>query len=452
MRSRLIEKLHQLEIQEAEATDDLQMIETKLLDARELEDVIEPFSETATENSDTFDEESAAAFLSQSTYGSLSKSSANKARKRKAMRRRSAPILHQHYEAGSLIKAFPAHNESITTLDFDFPFGTMVTASIDDTVRVWNLATGRCQGLLEGHIASVRCLQLEETLVATGSTDAKIKLWDLGVSDQYSAVPPSAVTNLINKYRNLSDSDDERSSQTAVDGRESRQSEPGQAVDCCVQTLDAHVGEVTALHFINQTLVSGSQDRTIRQWDLTTGRLLQTMDILGFSGNSWTGGTNSFVSTGVRGSGDFVGALQCFDQGLAAGTADGIVRFWDLRTGAVARELTGHTGPVTALQFDDLHLVSGSLDRSVRIWDLRTGSIHDAYAYEEGITDLHFDARRIVAAAGEPYAKVYDRVDGRHWGCGEEETAESGIVKVVKNKEGYLVGGRSNGMVGIWSI
>lgn len=451
MRLRLIEKLEQFEIQEVEATDDLQAIETRLMEAREFEEVMELESETATTTSDTFDED-ANAFLSQSTYGSLSRSSANKARKRKAQRRKSAPILHQHFDSGSLIKSLPAHNEAITALDFDYPFGTMITASLDDTVRVWNLATGRCQGLLEGHIASVRCLQLEDTLVATGSTDAKIKLWDLGLSDQYAAVPPSSVSNLINKYRNSSDSEDERSSQTAVDGRDVRQNETSAVADCCVHTLDAHVGEVTALHFINQTLVSGSQDRTIRQWDMTTGRLIQTMDILSFSGTAWIGGSSAFVDAGVGGSGDFVGALQCFEQGLAAGTADGIIRFWDLRTGAVARELTGHTGPVTSLQFDDIHLVSGSLDRSVRIWDLRTGSIHDAYAYERSITDLHFDAKRIITAAGEGYVKVYDRIEGRHWGCGEDDETSTGIVKTVKCKEGYLVGGKNDGTAAIWSI
>jgi division protein 1 len=39
----------------------------------------------------------------------------------------------------------------ITALDFDVPFGTMVTAALDDTVRVWDLSAGRCMGLLEGH-------------------------------------------------------------------------------------------------------------------------------------------------------------------------------------------------------------------------------------------------------------------------------------------------------------
>src|SRR5438045_6029819 len=66
-------------------------------------------------------------------------------------------------------------------------------------------------------------------------------------------------------------------------------------------------------------------------------------------------------------SADFVGAVQCFDAALACGTADGMVRLWDLRSGQVHRSLVGHTGPITCLQFDDVHLVTGSLDRSIRV-------------------------------------------------------------------------------------
>ncbi|ORY85638.1 WD40-repeat-containing domain protein [Protomyces lactucae-debilis] len=445
MRSELIAKLEQFEIMEAETVDELQDIETKLEEAKEVEELAEVATPNGVLTPPSVIEEEAD-FLSQSTYGSLSSHSAKQQRKRKAARRRSSPLLHQHFESGALIKAMPAHADIITALDFDYPMGTMVTASVDDTVRVWNLATGRCQGLLEGHIASVRCLQLEDTLVATGSADARIKLWDLGQSDQYAAVPPSAVSKLINKNRN--ESADDLSQTATAGGRSSRQSntDSTQSVDCCVYTFDAHVGDVSALHFIGSTLVSGSSDRTIRQWDMNTGKLLQTMDILAYSPR-----TTFTVDQAASPPADFVGALQCFEQGLAAGTADGMVRFWDLRTGQVARELQGHTGPVTCLQFDDIHLVSGSLDRSVRIWDLRTGTIHDAYAYEKGIQDLCFDRRKIVTAAGERTARVYDRVEGRHWPCGEEDPNDS-VVSVVRFKESTLLGGRSDGTVSIWSL
>ena len=61
------------------------------------------------------------------------------------------PILHEHFEPGTRISEIQTHTDSITSLDFDVPFGTMVTAALDDTVRVWDLSSGRCIGMLEGH-------------------------------------------------------------------------------------------------------------------------------------------------------------------------------------------------------------------------------------------------------------------------------------------------------------
>jgi len=87
---------------------------------------------------------------------------------------------------------------------------------------------------------------------------------------------------------------------------------------------------------------------------------------------------------------------------------------------------------------------------------LRTGSIHDAYAYDNPITSMQFDSRRIVSAAGEDVAKVYDKTDGRHWDCGagvsaEEEGRSPSTVERVRIKDGYLTEGRRDGVVGIWA-
>jgi mitochondrial division protein 1 len=50
--------------------------------------------------------------------------------------------------------------------------------------------------------------------------------------------------------------------------------------ECHYMTLEAHVAEVTALHLRGDTLVSGSADKTLRQWDLVKGRCVQTLDVL----------------------------------------------------------------------------------------------------------------------------------------------------------------------------
>jgi mitochondrial division protein 1 len=238
------------------------------------------------------------------------------------------------------------------------PFGTLVTAALDSTVRVWDLSTGRCSGLLEGHngainacqsnhIASVRCLQIEDSIVATGSTDATIRIWDLTRADTCSSPtqPASSVISSLIHTTLDSDSDD------ATDGsRVSRPCTPPQytsVTDCCVDIFDSHVGEITALHFMGGTLVSGSADKTIRVWDLNSGKCVQIIDVLTViaqsanpqlaswgagrrAGTNWRNGAFNPSAKGRNLTEEsFIGGLQCFENALATGTSDGIIRLWD---------------------------------------------------------------------------------------------------------------------------
>jgi division protein 1 len=447
-------------------------VETKLEDAQDQFDESEALAQAAKAEAELDQAEDGAidaSFMSESIYEKLpsANSTPTRPKRHKTIRRKSMPILHEHFEPGSMIRELQAHSDTITALDFDVPFGTMVTSALDDTVKVWDMNAGRCMGFLEGHTASVRAIQVEDNIVATGSMDATIRLWDL-TKARYE--PQS---NRINKESNEEDDD-----QPGNPEDEQAPPPPGSMADCPLFTLEAHVDEVTALYFRGDTLISGSADKTLRQWDLEKGRCVQTLDVMWAAAQaSATMGSNEGAWRQANRlpdtSADFVGAVQVFDAALACGTADGMVRLWDLRSGQVHRSLVGHTGPVTCLQFDDVHLVTGSLDRSIRvsciqlryledvanqkqIWDLRTGAIHDAYAYDSPITSMMFDNRRIVSAAGEDVAKVYDKTDGRHWDCGAgvtaaEENKTPAIVERVRIKDGYLTEGRQDGIVGIWT-
>ncbi|KAI5288450.1 Mitochondrial fission protein [Ascosphaera aggregata] len=380
--------------------------------------------------------------------------------------KRSTPILHGHFEPGSQIQEIKTHNDTITALDFDVPFGTMVTAALDDTLRVWDLNLGKCMGHLDGHTASVRCLQVEDNIVASGSMDASIRLWDLSRLKYSPSRDDRGHSDGKSKTEDDIDSDESASTSTEQEPLASSPTPSrtpplpeGDTSDCPLFTLEAHVDEVTALHFRNETLISGSADKTLRQWDLVKGRCVQTLDVLWAAAQassiSNAAGTTS-LGRSAPADADFVGAVQVFEAALAAGTADGMVRLWDLRSGQVHRSLVGHTGPVTCLQYDDVHLVTGSLDRSIRIWDLRTGSIFDAYAYDKPITSMMFDTRRIASAAGEDVVKVYDKTDGRHWDCGaglagDAANTRPSVIEKVRIKDGYMVEGRRDGTVGSWT-
>ena len=276
--------------------------------------------------------------MSQSVYEKLpgSTNSTPPRRPKKVHRRVSMPILHEHFEAGSNIREFRAHKDNITAVDFDAPFGIMATAALDDTVKIWDLNVGRCMGSLEGHTASVRALQVEDNILATGSADATIRLWDLSKT---SYAPHGS-----------GEADDDEDAIAFSNADEHVEPPPGSMKDCELYTLQAHVDAVTALHFRGDVLVSGSVDKTIRHWDLEKGRCVQTLDVMwaaaqaSATANSAEGGWRQTGRAVPSGEADFVGALQVFESALACGTADGMVRLWDLRSGQVHRSLVGHTG------------------------------------------------------------------------------------------------------------
>lgn len=69
---------------------------------------------------------------------------------------------------------------------------------------------------------------------------------------------------------------------------------------------------------------------------------------------------------------------------------------------------------------------------------------------------MMFDSRRIVSAAGEDVVKVYDKLESRQWDCGAgvnaaEEGKTPAIVERVRMMDGYMVEGRSDGIVGVWA-
>lgn len=69
---------------------------------------------------------------------------------------------------------------------------------------------------------------------------------------------------------------------------------------------------------------------------------------------------------------------------------------------------------------------------------------------------MMFDNRRIVSAAGDDVVKVYDKLESRQWECGAgitqaEENKTPAVVDHVRIKDGYMIEGRRDGIVGVWA-
>jgi WD40 repeat protein len=78
------------------------------------------------------------------------------------------------------LRVFRGHHDPIWTVAYH-PEGTFIASgSVDHTIRIWELETGRMLRILRGHTDAVRCLTFspDGQMLASGSTDRTIRLWN----------------------------------------------------------------------------------------------------------------------------------------------------------------------------------------------------------------------------------------------------------------------------------
>jgi WD40 repeat protein len=140
------------------------------------------------------------------------------------------------------------HASPITALDFSEPYGTLVSASGDDSSPlVHDLLTGGELGRLRGHNGPVKTLQVEDHVCLTGGADGAVRLWDLRrVGDDDDGWELEGVPEEVDEFGITG----EFGENTSVRGGKEREREGP-----CVRVLEGHSKAVTTLYFEDDCLV-----------------------------------------------------------------------------------------------------------------------------------------------------------------------------------------------------
>lgn len=207
----------------------------------------------------------------------------------------------------------------------------------------------------------------------------------------------------------------------------------------CKRTLYGHTGSVLGVDVCGDkhVLMTASSDRSLRTWDLKTGRRLDTL----YGHDGWV----HAVTFGRRG-------------GIAiSGSGDKTVKVWDLNDargrGTCRATLRGHEAGVTCVQVDDDDvLVSGSLDRTLRRVDLNTDleECSIIQGHENGVYCLQFVRHGLASGGGDGLIRMHDIRTGR---CHRTLQGHSGgAVRALQFNDNQLVSGGSDHDLRFWDL
>ncbi|BAZ27413.1 hypothetical protein NIES4073_83320 [Kalymmatonema gypsitolerans NIES-4073] len=253
----------------------------------------------------------------------------------------------------------------------------------------------------------------------------------------------------------------------------------------CVQTLCGHTAAVNAIAISpdNQTLASGSNDRTTRLWNLNTGKWLYTLAgqeeavlsvaispdsrILASGGvarkiSSWHLDTKKFNRTffylNPYSHTGFVYSIAFSPDGtiLASGSGDKTIRLWGRYTGEVKRTLNGHSDAVLSVAFspNGKILASGSADKTVRLWDLKNwGQPHILNGHLNAVNTVVIspDSQTVITGSTDTTIKLWNLHTGELLDTLTGHSAA--IVSLAINPDKQTLASSSrDGIINIWDL
>jgi WD40 repeat protein len=202
-------------------------------------------------------------------------------------------------------------------------------------------------------------------------------------------------------------------------------------------------------------ILSASDDKTIKEWDVGTGECVKTLaghssgvnsavyspngeNILSASGDNtikeWSAGTGKCLKT-LTGHKNYVKSAVYSQDGekIISASSDKTIKEWDAETGECVKTLVGHFGSVNNAVYnpDGEKILSASEDHTIKEWDVRSGQCVKTLVGHSGSVNnavYNPDGKKILSASFDDTIKEWNAGTGE---CVRTLTGHSTWVRSV---------------------
>jgi WD40 repeat protein len=224
------------------------------------------------------------------------------------------------------------------------------TYTIDHTIKIWDLNTKQCSNLGK-HVECIAIVYAPDGAPVSISEDGVVKYWDC--EKKLASTLP------------------------------------------CVGSFGWHRDPPTAIFFVGQKYFFGLPNHTIGSCDWRSGEPL---------------------AQPLEGHEKRVSCFACAgEEFLISGSEDKTVRVWNLKRWECCAVLDGHVKTVNALAVASGKIISGSEDCTIRVWDLKTGAPLYTFNDVQGspIWSLTVKADKVFSCSREGHVNVWNLHTGK---------------------------------------
>ena len=296
------------------------------------------------------------------------------------------------------------HTYDVNSATFSPDGRYIVSASSDNTLKIWDTKKWECIKTLEGHTSSVNSAAFspDGRYIVSASLDKTIKIWDtknwecIKTLEGHTKPVNSATFSPDGKYI-VSASDDKTIKIWSTKSGE------------CTKTLEGHAGFVKSVTYSpdGKYIVSASNDNTLKIWSTENWECIKTLE-----GHTYIVTSATFSPDGKY---------------IVSASDDKTIKIWSTKSGECTKTLEGHAGFVKSVTYspDGKYIVSASNDNTLKIWSTENWEcIKTLEGHKDWVRSATFspDGRYIVSASIDKTLKIWDTT---YWVCVETIECES---------------------------